>query len=52
MKVGRHHRLKNLCEVKKENERLHKFALQLSERLFLVAEILAIKAEHKDKRKL
>lgn len=38
--------------LEQENQRLREFALQLAERLFLVAEILAIKAEQKDKRKM
>jgi hypothetical protein len=41
---------KNVEELEQENAALHAFILQVSQRLFLAAEVLSIKAEKKDKR--
>ncbi len=36
-------------QLKEENRRLHDFVLSVSQRLFLAAEVLSIKAEKKSK---
>jgi len=45
------HKQKSTAELEAEIERLHAFILRVSERLFLAAEVLSIKAEKKEKRK-